>query len=63
VSDVDRCDKATTLGVLTGFFFPMNKKKDEIIFGAKGAGVTWLHKFESRAKFNRAKGLRKAARI
>jgi hypothetical protein len=33
----------------------MNKKKDEIIFGAKGAGVTWLHKFESRAKFNRAK--------
>src|ERR1700741_5487901 len=33
----------------------MNKKKDEIIFGAKRAGVTWLHKFQSRAKFNRAK--------
>ena len=33
----------------------MNKKKEEIIFSAKRAGVTWLHKFQSRAKFNRAK--------
>jgi hypothetical protein len=33
----------------------MNSKTDEIIFGVKRAGVTWLHKFESRAKFNRAK--------
>ena len=33
----------------------MNKKKDEIIFGAKRAGVTWLHKFQSREMFNQAK--------
>ena len=33
----------------------MNSKKDEIIFGAKRAGVTWLHKFESRATFDSAR--------
>ena len=48
-------DKATTLEVLAGFFFPMNNKKDEIIFGAKRAGVTWLHSFADRAELDSAR--------
>jgi hypothetical protein len=33
----------------------MNKKKDEIIFGAKHAGVTWLHSFPDRAALDSAR--------
>ena len=40
---------------LGSFFFPMNKKKDEIIFGAKRTGVTWLHSFPGRAALDSAR--------
>jgi hypothetical protein len=43
------------LEVLAGFFFPMNNKKGEIIFGAKRAGVTWLHSFADRAELDWAR--------
>ena len=33
----------------------MNNIKDEIIFGAKRAGVTWLYRFESRVDFERTR--------
>jgi hypothetical protein len=33
----------------------MNSKKDEIVFGAKRAGVTWLHSFPGRAALDSAR--------
>ena len=33
----------------------MNNEKDEIVFGAKRGGVTWLYRFESRADFEKTK--------
>ena len=33
----------------------MNKKKEEIIFSAKRAGVTWLHSFADRAELDLAR--------
>jgi len=33
----------------------MNNEKDEIVFGAKRGGVTWLYRFESRADYAEAK--------
>jgi hypothetical protein len=33
----------------------MNNKKDEVIFGAKRAGVTWLHSFANQAELDSAR--------
>jgi hypothetical protein len=33
----------------------MSNKKDEIIFGAKRAGVTWLQSFADRAELDSAR--------
>ena len=46
----------TTLEMLAGFLLnPMNRKQDEIIFGAKRGGVTWLHSFADRAELDSAR--------
>ena len=37
------------------FSFPMNRKQDEIIFGARRAGVTCFYHFETRAEFKKAR--------
>jgi hypothetical protein len=39
----------------------MNSKKDEIIFGVKRAGVTWLYSFANRAELDSARA--KASRL
>jgi len=42
--------------MLAGFLLnPMNRKQDEIIFGAKRGGVTWLHSFADRAELDSAR--------
>ena len=43
------------------FSSPMNSKTDEIIFGVKRAGVTWLHSFANRAELDSARA--KASRL
>jgi hypothetical protein len=44
------------LGSAGGLFsFPMNNKTDEIIFGAKRAGVTWLYRFPGHAALDSAR--------
>ena len=42
--------------MLAGFLLnPMNRKQDEIIFGAKRGGVTWLYSFADRAELDSAR--------
>jgi len=42
--------------MLAGFLLnPMNRKQDEIIFGAKRGGVTWLHSFADRSELDSAR--------
>jgi hypothetical protein len=53
---IERRDKATTLEMLAGFLLnPMNRKQDEIIFGANRGGVTWLRSFADRAELDSAR--------
>jgi hypothetical protein len=40
---------------------PMNNKKDEIIFGARRAGVTWLYAFQESEQLDSARA--KAKRL